>query len=195
MEINNNVGLFFGSFNPIHNGHLMLANYMLAYGGMDEVWFVVSPQNPLKDKKSLLDDVVRLDMVYLAVGDFHQFKVVDIEFRMPKPSYTIDTLVRLSEQYPKRKFSLICGMDSLQSFHKWKNHQEIIKYYQLVVYPRSNYTAGQWAKNPKVKFVDAPEIEVSSSFIRKAIAERKDIPFFMPAQVYQYICKNGHYLK
>jgi nicotinate-nucleotide adenylyltransferase len=194
MDISNNVGLFFGSFNPIHNGHMMLANYMLAYGGMDEVWFVVSPQNPLKDKKSLLDELHRLDMVYLAVDGYHHFKVVDIEFRMPKPSYTIDTLVRLSEQYPKRRFSLICGMDSLGSFHKWKNPQEILKHYQLLVYPRKNFSAGKWDSKPGIRMVEAPEIEVSSSFIRKAIAERKDIPFFLPQKVYDYILKNGFYL-
>jgi nicotinate-nucleotide adenylyltransferase len=194
MEISNNVGLFFGSFNPIHNGHMMLANYMLAYGGMDEVWFVVSPQNPLKDKKSLLEDLHRLDMVYLAVDGYHHFKVVDIEFRMPRPSYTIDTLVRLSEQYPKRIFSLICGMDSLRTFHKWKNYEEILKYYQLLVYPRKNCEAGEWSSHAGIKLVDAPEIEVSSSFIRRALAERKDIPFFIPSKVYEHIHKSGFYL-
>jgi len=194
MNVSNTVGLFFGSFNPIHLGHLMLANYMLAYSGLDEVWLVVSPQNPLKDKKTLLSDIHRLDMVHMAVDNYHHFKVIDIEFRMPKPSYTIDTLTRLGEQYPNRKFCLICGTDSMKSFHKWKNHLEILKNYELRVYPRKHYDPGKWASHPKVVMVDAPEIEVSSSFIRKALKDKKEIPFFMPHKVYQHIQANAFYM-
>ncbi len=186
-------GLYFGSFNPIHNGHLMLANYLLAYGGLDEVWFVVSPKNPLKEDTSLLLDTERLKMVKLAIKGFPQFKASDIEFAMPRPSYTIDTLKELSKMYPKIEFTIICGMDSLHDFHKWKDYDELIKHYILLVYPRKGYTAGKWEKHPAFQLLDAPEIQVSSSFIRKAISEGKEIPFFMPAKAYTYMIKMGFY--
>lgn len=181
------IGLFFGSFNPIHHGHLMLANYLVEYTELQEVWFVVSPHNPLKEKKTLLADYHRLDMVNLAINDYPKFRVSDIEFRMPKPSYTIDTLVRLSEKHPGKTFSVICGMDSLQSFHKWKNFEQILENYRLMVYPRKNHLASALENHPAVEIVPAPEIEVSSSFIRQGISEGKDLSFFVPAKVYQYI--------
>ncbi len=181
------IGLFFGSFNPIHHGHLMLANYLVEYTDLQEVWFVVSPHNPLKDKKTLLADYHRLDMVSMAINDYPRFRVSDIEFRMPKPSFTIDTLVRLSEKHPGKLFSVICGMDSLQSFHKWKNFEQILENYRLIVYPRKNHIASALENHPAVQIVQAPEIEVSSSFIRQGIWEGKDLSFFVPAKVYQYM--------
>jgi len=185
--IHEKVGLFFGSFNPIHNGHMMLANYMAEFTDLQEVWFIVSPQNPLKDKKSLLADFHRLDLVYKAVDDYPKFKVSDIEFRLPKPSYTIDTLVRLSEKNPDKSFSVICGMDSLQSFQKWKNYDVILRDYRVLVYPRKGYSPGQFENHPSVQLVDAPEIEVSSSFLRHAVSVGKDVRFFIPPKAYQYI--------
>ncbi|NOU45810.1 MAG: nicotinate-nucleotide adenylyltransferase [Bacteroidales bacterium] len=185
--IHEKVGLFFGSFNPIHNGHMMLANYMVEFTDLQEVWFIVSPQNPLKDKKSLLADFHRLDLVYKAVDDYPKFKVSDIEFRLPKPSYTIDTLVRLSEKNPDKSFSVICGMDSLQSFQKWKNYDVILRDYHVLVYPRKGYSPGQFENYPSVQLVDAPEIEVSSSFLRHAVSVGKDVRFFIPPKAYQYI--------
>ena len=189
------IGLFFGSFNPIHNGHLMLANYLAEYGDMDEIWFVVSPQNPFKDKKSLLADRHRMYMVELAIKGDERFQVCDIEFYMPQPSYTIDTLTRLAERHPNTDFYLICGMDSLETFPKWKNYEMILKYHHLLVYPRKGYSSNELADNPSVKIVEAPEIEVSSTFIRNAIAEGKDVRYFMPKKVAQYIVDMHFYEK
>lgn len=189
------VGLFFGSFNPIHNGHLMLANYLAEYGGLDEIWFVVSPQNPFKDKKSLLADRHRLYMVEMAVKDDERFQVCDIEFYMPQPSYTIDTLTRLQERHPNTDFYLICGMDNIESFKKWKNYEMILQYHHLMVYPRKGYSSNELVEHQSVTVVEAPEIEVSSTFIRNAIGEGKDVRYFMPKEVYKYIIDMHFYEK
>ena len=187
------IGLFFGSFNPVHNGHLMLANYIVEYTDLDSVWFVVSPQNPFKDKKSLLNDHHRRDMLKMAVKDDERFEVCDIEFYMPKPSYTIDTLVRLSERYPNTDFYLICGMDNMESFKKWKNYQVILDNYHILVYPRKNYDGGELLSHKSVQVIDAPEIEISSTFIRKAVAEKKDVRYFMPEKSYKYMIDMNFY--
>ncbi len=189
------VGLFFGSFNPIHNGHLMLANYLAEYGGLDEIWFVVSPQNPFKDKKSLLADSHRLYMVEMAIKDDERFQVCDIEFYMPQPSYTIDTLTRLQERHPNTDFYLICGMDNIESFKKWKNYEAILQYHHLMVYPRKGYSSNELVDHPSVTVVEAPEIEVSSTFIRNAIGEGKDVRYFVPKEVYKYIVDMHFYEK
>ena len=181
------IGLFFGSFNPIHNGHLMLANYLAEYGDLDEIWFAVSPQNPFKEKKSLLADRHRLYMVEMAIKNDKRFHVCDIEFYMPQPSYTIDTLTRLAERHPNTDFYLICGMDNIENFHKWKNYEMILKYHHLLVYPRKGYESNELVNHPSVKVVNAPEIEVSSTFIREAIAEGRDVRYFLPKDVYKYI--------
>jgi nicotinate-nucleotide adenylyltransferase len=186
-------GLFFGSFNPIHSGHMMLAAYMLHFTDLNELWFVVSPQNPLKEKTTLLADYHRLEMVYKAVDDYPGFRVSDIEFRMPKPSYTIDTLVRLEEKHPNHVFSLICGADSLQSFTKWKNYGQILSNYRLLVYPRKNVDSTEFDLHPSVKIVDAPQIDISSSFIRHGIATGRDMRFFLPEKVYRYISEMHFY--
>ena len=187
------IGLFFGSFNPVHNGHLMLANYIVEYTDLDSIWFVVSPQNPFKDKESLLQDRHRFDMLEMAVKNDSRFEVCDIEFNMPKPSYTIDTLTRLSELYPETEFHLICGMDNLVNFKKWKNAQEILDNYHLLVYPRKGYEGGELVNHKSVSIINAPEIEISSSFIRTAVAENKDVRYFMPEKSYNYMIDMNFY--
>ena len=187
------IGLFFGSFNPVHNGHLMLANYIVEYTDLDSIWFVVSPQNPFKDKESLLQDRHRFDMLEMAVGNDSRFEACDIEFNMPKPSYTIDTLTRLSELYPETEFHLICGMDNLVNFKKWKNAQEILDNYHLLVYPRKGYEGGDLMNHKSVRIIDAPEIEISSTFIRNAVAENKDVRYFMPEKSYNYMIDMNFY--
>jgi nicotinate-nucleotide adenylyltransferase len=189
------VGLFFGSFNPIHVGHLVLANYMLEYTDLDRVWFVVSPHNPLKKKNTLLDERHRLHLVNLAIGDNTKLKSSNIEFKLPQPSYTINTLAYLKEKYPKNEFALIMGADNLESFHKWKNYEEILKHYQLYVYPRPESDAGKLKENPQVKLVNAPLMELSSTAIRQAIKEKKDVRYFMTEPVWQYIKEMHFYEK
>ena len=187
MPIRRKTALFFGSFNPVHNGHLMLANYLVEYGGLDDLWFIVSPHNPFKDKETLLEDRHRLRMLELAVEGDERFEVSDIEFYMPKPSYTIDTLVRLSERYPNNEFYLVCGLDNLKRFPKWKNADIILRDYHILVYPRKGFDGGELLQHSHVHLLDAPEIEVSSTFIRNAVSEGRDVRYFMPEKVYKYI--------
>ncbi len=189
------VGLFFGSFNPIHIGHLVLANYMLEFTDLDRVWFVVSPHNPLKKKNSLLDERQRLYLVNLAIGENTKLKTSDIEFKLPQPSYTINTLVYLKEKYPKNEFALIMGADNLENFHKWKNFEEILKQHQLYVYPRPETDGGQLKEHSQVKLINAPLMEISSTFIRQAIKEKKDVRYFMPEAVWKYIKEMHFYEK
>lgn len=188
-------GLFFGSFNPIHNGHLMIANYLVEFTDLEQIWFVVSPQNPLKEKASLAPDYDRLEMVRRAVDDDPRFRVSDIEMHLPRPSYTIHTLTYLSEKYPERQFVLIVGGDNLQYFHKWKNPEQILEQYLLYVYARPGFSGGEYAGHPSVTLVEAPLIEISSSFIREALRAGHDVRYFLPPPVYQYIMKEGLYLK
>jgi len=188
-------GLLFGSFNPIHNGHLILASYMLEFTDIDEVWFVVSPQNPLKEKKSLLADYHRLALARLAVEDHTKMQVSDIEFKMPKPSYTIDTLTWLSEKYENRDFIIICGTDVFPTFHKWKNYEALLDQYQFYVYPRPNSELGAYERHPNIQLFPAPQMEISSSFIRKGIYKKKNMSFWMPDKVYEYILKMHFYEK
>jgi len=187
------IGLFFGSFNPIHIGHLAIANYIVEYSDLDEIWLVVSPQNPLKKKKTLLNEYDRLKMVELALKDDFRIKPTDIEFRLPKPSYTIDTLTYLSERNPKHDFVLIAGTDNFQSFHKWKNYEQILKQYKLYVYPRPGYELGEYKNHTSLSLINAPLMEISSSFIRESIKDNKDIRYFLPVEVYNYIKKMSLY--
>lgn len=181
-------GLFFGSFNPIHIGHMAIANYMVSYGPIDDLWFVVSPQNPLKKRKTLLNEYDRLHLVNLAIGDDLRFKASDIEFHMPKPSYTIDTLTYLSEKFPNREFSIIMGEDNLATIDKWKNPELLLEKYQLLVYPRPKISTDQsLLAHRHVQIIQAPLMEISSSFIRSAIKEGKNVRFFLPSGVYEYI--------
>lgn len=181
------IGLYFGSFNPVHIGHLAIANYIAEWSDLDELWFVISPQNPLKQKSSLLADYHRLEMVNLSIGKYSKFRTTDIEFKLPKPSYTIDTLTYLKERHPSNEFVLIMGSDNLESFHKWKNYEQILKDFELIVYPRPGYKGSEFDSLPNVLMVEAPNMEISSSFIRKALQEKKDVRFFLPDKVYEYI--------
>ncbi|MDP1745702.1 MAG: nicotinate (nicotinamide) nucleotide adenylyltransferase [Bacteroidota bacterium] len=189
------VGLFFGSFNPIHAGHLVLANYMLEYTDLERIWFVVSPHNPLKKKSTLLDEKQRLQMVDLAIGDNIKLKASNIEFNLPQPSYTIVTLTYLKEKYPQHEFVLIMGADNLESFHKWKNYEEILKHHQLYIYPRPESDGGSLKDHPQIKLVNAPLMEISSTAIRQAIKEKKDMRYFMTEAVWQYIKEMHFYEK
>jgi len=188
-------GLLFGSFNPIHSGHLILANYMAEFTDLDEVWFVVSPQNPLKSKSSLLADYHRLALARLAVEESRNLKVSNIEFNMPKPSYTIDTLSWLSEKYSDHEFVIICGSDIFPSFHKWKNYTEILNQFSMYVYPRPGYELGKYENHPAISLVNAPQMEISSSFIRKGIRAKKNMDYWMPDEVYSYILEMHFYEK
>ncbi|MCB2195504.1 MAG: nicotinate-nucleotide adenylyltransferase [Bacteroidetes bacterium] len=187
------VGLFFGSFNPIHIGHLAIANYMVEFSDLDEIWLIISPHNPLKKKKTLLNEFDRYKMVELAVGDDIRIKPSNIEFSMPKPSFTIDTLTYLSEKNPNHQFVLIAGTDNFQSFHKWKNYEEILKNYKLYIYPRPGFYLGKYENHESISLINAPQMEISSSFIRNAIKEKKDIRYFVPDKVYDYILKMNLY--
>ena len=186
-------GLFFGSFNPIHIGHLAIANYMLEFTDLDELWMIVSPQNPFKTKNSLASEYDRIKMVEMAIGVNTKMSASDIEFRLPKPSYTIDTLTYLEERNPSRKFILLIGSDNLEFFHKWKNYEEILKNYQLYVYPRPGSGLGKYSEYKNIRLVNAPLIEISSSFIRESIKNGKNIQYFLPSQVYEYIKHNNFY--
>lgn len=189
------IGLFFGSFNPIHVGHMVLANYMASFTDLEQVWFVVSPHNPLKEKASLLNQNQRLHMVNLAIGDNNKLKSSNIEFGLPQPSYTINTLAHLKEKYPKHQFSLIMGEDNLESFSKWKNYEEILKNYKIYVYPRPNSNSKELKSHPNVIMTEAPLMEVSSTMIRKAIKDKKDVSFFVPQAVWQYLDEMSFYKK
>jgi nicotinate-nucleotide adenylyltransferase len=194
-KIHLKIGLYFGSFNPVHIGHMAIANYMVEYAGIDQLWFVVSPQNPHKRKENLLNDIDRLEMVHLAVDDDFRFRVSDIEFRLPKPSYTIETLTHLSEKYPDHHFSLIMGSDNLESLHKWKNADAILENYGIIVYPRPGFNKGSFVHLPKLIIAEAPLMEISSTYIRDAIKKGKNIRHFLPPKVWAYIDKMGFYRK
>ena len=180
-------GLYFGSFNPIHIGHLAIANFMIEFSELEQLWFVVSPQNPLKQKKTLLKDYHRMEMVRLAVEEDDRFRASDIEFRLPTPSYTIDTLAYLEEKHSNREFQLVMGTDGLRTFHKWKHADLIAKNYHRLIYPRPGTDMESATHLPNTTLVDAPLMEISSSFIRKAIREGKDVRHLMPAQAYKYM--------
>lgn len=193
--IRKKTGLFFGSFNPVHIGHLILGSYMREFSDLDEVWFVISPHNPLKEKKSLLPDHHRLMLTKIAIEDDPEFRAIDIEFKMPRPSYTIDTLTYLSEQYPEKELVLIGGTDILPSFHKWKNYKVLLEQYKIYIYNRPGYDPGEYANHPSIKFFDAPRMEISSSFIRRAIRDGKDVRYMLPAGVWNYIREMHFYEK
>lgn len=186
-------GLFFGSFNPIHLGHLMIASWMTEFTDIGQVWFVISPHNPLKEKSSLLPDVNRLYMVNVAVEDEPKFKASNIEFHLPQPSYTIDTMTYITEQYPDKEFVLIAGSDTLPTLHKWKNYEQLLDQYSFYIYPRPDVSKSPFDDHPHVSFVNAPLIEVSSSFIREAIKDGKNMQYFLPVKVWDYIEKMGFY--
>lgn len=189
------IGLFFGSFNPIHVGHLVIGNHIAEYSDLDQVWFVVTPHNPFKKKSSLLDNYQRLEMVYQATKDFNKLKPSDIEFNLPQPNYTINTLAYLQEKYPDKEFALIMGEDNLKSFHRWKNYELILEGHHIYVYPRisGEHTKTQFHKHQKVHFIDAPIMELSSTFIRKSIKEGKNVQPMLPHFVWKYLDEMNFY--
>ena len=188
------VGLFFGSFNPIHTGHLIIANYMANYTELDEVWLVVSPHNPLKKKDSLINMYDRLEMVNLAIERTENIRSSTVEFSLPQPSYTIDTLTHLREKYPTITFALIMGSDNLLSLKKWKNYEIILRDYHIQVYPRPDYPPSpEWAQHPSVTITDTPLMEFSSTFIRNAVKDGKNIRYFVPESVMAFIESKGLY--
>ena len=193
MVQKNKTGLFFGSFNPIHQGHLMIANYMVEFTDISQVWFIVSPHNPLKEKNTLLADHHRLAMANIAVEDDPRFRASNIEFHLPQPSYTIDTLLHLTEKYPEREFVLIAGSDNLPSLHKWKNYEELLSRYHLYIYPRPDMPFSPFDDHPHVHITAAPLIEISASFIRQGIKEGKNMRQFLPEKVWDYICEMHFY--
>jgi len=189
------VGLLFGSFNPIHIGHLIIANIMLTHADLKEVWFVVSPQNPLKKNKSLLHEFDRYDMVQRAVADNYNFKVSDVEFQMPRPSYTIDTLTYLQEKHPDKEFALIIGEDNLTQFTNWKNYDKILEYFSLYVYPRPYTEVSPLKNHNKVKLIDAPLLDISATYIRDCVRSHKSIKYLVPEAVENMITEKGFYLQ
>lgn len=189
------IGLYFGSFNPIHVGHLIIANHMVQYSELDKVWLVVSPHNPHKEKSSLLADHHRLALVRLAVEDNPKLKASDIEFKLAQPSYTIHTLIHLIEKYPAHEFALIMGADNLSSFHKWKNYEEILKHHDLYVFPRPGADGGTLANHKRVHWINAPLMEISSTQIREAIKNKKDVRYLLTEPVHAYIKEMNFYKK
>ncbi len=187
------VGIYSGSFNPIHHGHVILANYLIEFSDLDELWFVVTPQNPLKGKDGLLDGDERLKMVQLAVGDDPRFFVSDVEMHLPTPSYTINTLTKLSEQYPDCEFVFICGMDSLQNLKHWREYQKILDNYELLVFPREGYDGGELINYPSVTVLKTPILEISSTFIRQCVKEGRDMRHFMPEKAFLYLKEKRFY--
>lgn len=187
------VGLYFGSFNPIHVGHLIIAQVVQERANLDEVWFIVSPQNPFKKSNTLLHEFDRYDMVKLAIEDNDRFKVSDIEFNMPKPSYTVDTLAYLKEKHAGHRFRLIIGGDNLSSFPKWKNSQKIIDDFGLIVYPRPGEKQNKSIIHPNVIFIEAPLMDISATFVRNCIRENRSIRYLVPGKACEYIYERKLY--
>ena len=187
------IGLFFGSFNPIHIGHMAIAQYMLEHTNLETIWFVVSPQNPFKQKCTLLDQQHRLTMVRIATEDNPKLKASNIEFTLPVPSYTVDTLAYLKEKHPNYEFSLIMGRDNLMHFHKWKNHEQILEHHDIFVYPRPYCKESRLDDHSKVFITKAPLMDISSEFIRNCIRERKEVSYFLPSKISIYIDEMNFY--
>lgn len=189
------IGLYFGTFNPIHIGHLTLANHLAEHSDLDKIWFIVTPHSPFKKKNSLLDNRQRFEMVYRATEDYEKLEPSDIEFDLPQPSYTINTLTHLQEKYPNHEFALIMGEDNLKSFHKWKNYELILKHHHIYVYPRisEGKIETQFDNHNKIHKVDAPVMELSSTFIRKSIKEQKNVRPMLPEHVWKYLDEMNFY--
>lgn len=188
------IGIFSGSFNPIHIGHMVLANFITEFTDIDEVWFLVTPRNPLKEDTVLLDENTRLEMTKLALADYPKLKASDFEFSLPRPSYTVHTLEALSEAYPENTFALIIGADNWEAFDRWRDFEEILQQYKIYVYPRFGYRISiskKWKEN--VEALNSPVIEISSTFIREALNKGKDMYAFLPESVYRYIIEKELY--
>ena len=191
------IGLYFGTFNPIHVGHLIIANHIAEYSGLDQVWMVVTPHNPLKKKDTLLDDYQRLHLVFLATEDYPKIKPSDIEFKLSQPNYTVNTLAHLQDKFPQHEFALIIGEDNLKTFYKWKNYEVILQNHDLYVYPRisSEIENLELKNHPKVHIIEAPVVEISSTFIRENIKNKKNVRPLLPSKVWEYIDHNNFYKK
>lgn len=194
------IGLYFGTFNPIHVGHMIIGNHIAENSDLDQIWMVVTPHNPLKNKQTLLDDYQRLQLVYLATEEYPKIKPSDIEFKLAQPNYTVNTLAHLQDKFPQHEFSLIMGEDNLKSFHKWKNHEVILENHDIYVYPRisSETDTNQnlaFKSNPKIHIVNAPIVEISSTFIRESIKKNKNVRPLLPEKVWDYIDHNNLYKK
>lgn len=190
------VGLYFGSYNPIHVGHLVIGNFMVEYTDIDQLWFVVSPQNPHKQKKNLLDDYQRLEMVHRAVQGDDRLRASNIEFNLSKPSYTVDTLAFLKDQYPQYDFKILMGSDNLENFHKWKNYETIVENFGVIVYPRPGFDRSKVKVHKNITIAEgAPLMEISSSFIRNAIKEGRDVRHFVPLKTWEYMEEMNFYRK
>lgn len=188
------VGLYFGTYNPIHIGHLAIANYMVEFTDIDQLWFVVSPQNPHKTRKKLLDDYQRLEMVHRALAGDDRLRASSIEFNLPKPSYTVDTLTYLKEQHPNFDFTILMGSDNLENFHKWKNYEAIVENYGIIVYPRPGFDRSKIMEHKNISIAeDAPLMEISASFIRRAIRNGKDVRHFIPSKTWEYLEEMNFY--
>ena len=189
------IGLYFGTFNPIHVGHLTIANHLAEHSNLDQIWFVVTPQSPFKKKSTLLEDHQRLEMVYRATKDYTKLRPSDIEFSLKQPNYTIDTLTYIGEKFPQHEFSLIMGEDNLKSFHKWKNYEIILENHHIYVYPRlsDGKIETQFHGHSKIHHVNAPIMELSSTFIRKSIKDTKNVRPMLPEHVWEYIDEMNFY--
>ncbi|MBL7859903.1 MAG: nicotinate-nucleotide adenylyltransferase [Cyclobacteriaceae bacterium] len=193
MSAPQKIGLFFGSFNPIHIGHMIIANIMAENTDLNKVWFVVSPQNPFKPSKGLLHEFDRYDLVKAAIAENYKLEVTDVEFQLPKPSYTIHTLAHLTEKHPGKEFKVIIGGDNLENFSKWKNHNQILDQFGLYVYPRPGVTNSEIARHPNVKMIDAPQLEISATYIRDCIKHNKSIRYLVSEPVEQLIRLKNFY--
>lgn len=188
-----NIGLYFGSFNPIHTGHLIIANHIIENTELDKIWFVVSPHNPLKPASTLLNEYHRLHLVELAIKDNPKFRASNIEFTLPRPSFTIDTLTYLQEKFPHERFSVIMGSDSYQNLPRWKNYEQLLQQYKIIVYQRPQYPVAQ-KLSEHTTVLEAPLIEISSTFIRQQIKSGKSIQYLVPTEVIEYVKENRYYL-
>jgi len=191
------IGLYFGTFNPIHVGHLIIANHLAEHSDLEQIWMVVTPHNPLKQKNTLLDDYQRLHLVRLATEEYDKIKPSDIEFKLPKPNYTVNTLAHLLEKYPQHEFSLIMGEDNLKSFHKWKNYEYILQNHVIYIYPRVSEgdDNSEFVNHPRIHKIDAPIVEISATFIRENIKNKKNIRPLLPHNVWEYVDHNNFYKK
>lgn len=187
------IGLYFGSFNPIHTGHLILANHVKEHTDLDKIWFVVSPQNPLKKSNTLLNEYDRLHLVNLAIEGNPHFRASNIEFSLPKPSYTVQTLAYLTDKFPNEQFTVIMGSDSFQNLPNWKNHEAILEHFSILVYQRPGFEIDEKTLPPNVKLLQAPLLEISASFIRNNIQQNKSIQYLVPDAVHQYILEHHLY--
>lgn len=188
------VGLFFGSFNPVHTGHLLIADYFTEFGGLETIWFIISPQNPFKSNDELLDEKLRLKMLQLAIDRDTRFVASDVEFNLPRPSYTVDTLSHLRETYPGHEFIPIIGGDNLQTFHLWKSYEEILSHHQVYVYRRTGFHESPLlANHPRIRIFEVPLLNISSTYIREMIQAGKSIKYLVPEPAEKFIREQNLY--